>query len=251
MTEVAFIISATLAKAKLAIAIEKLKSGKWQSQPRHPAGSAQGGEWTTEQASSGSRSAPKPPEKPQSAEQNGPAASGPAASGPAAQKAAKVNLSARESEAMLGYTGAMFRTLNPRLRAGKGPLAEDKTDLKHMDAAFAKASTAEDMVVYRGVTGDFFQKLTVGSEFVDGGFVSTTSDLKAARNFLRGDRSENVLMEIKVPKGSKAISLGDIGAFAKTEQEILLNRGGKFRVIEQQKATRTRPAKVVMEYVDA
>lgn len=243
---VAVLISAALAKAKLAIAIEKVKSGKWQSQPRHPAGSAQGGEWTTEQASSGSRSAPKQPEEPQSAEQNGPTASG-----PAAQKAAKVNLSARESEAMLGYTGAMFRTLNPRLRAGKGPLAEDKTDLKHMDAAFAKASTAEDMVVYRGVTGDFFQKLTVGSEFVDGGFVSTTSDLKAARNFLRGDRSENVLMEIKVPKGSKAISLGDIGAFAKTEQEILLNRGGKFRVIEQQKATRTRPAKVVMEYVDA
>lgn len=164
--------------------------------------------------------------------------------GSKAHEAAKTQMDARETEAVKNYTGAMFRDVNPALRSGKPIPKKDRRDVDHMDAVFAKSSTKEPMTVYRGVSPDVAAKMQKGSSFKDGAFVSTTSDKSTAQSFARGG---GAVMEVRVPKGSKAVSVRDVSQFGKSEQEILLNRGGNYRVVDVKKATRTRPQTIVVE----
>lgn len=171
----------------------------------------------------------------------------PKAASDAAHAAATISLSAREVEAMQNYTGGMFQTLNPRLRAGKAASREDKADLQSMDAAFARAATKEPIVAYRGVSGDFAAKLKPGVTYTDGGFTSVSSDPKAADNFVRGDGS--ALLEVRVPKGSKAVSVKAFSQF-KGEEEIVLNRGGNYRVVDRINGDWKTPARIIVEYYE-
>lgn len=152
----------------------------------------------------------------------------------------------RQKEAFDNYAGSMFRDVNPRLRQGKPPSREDKKDVEEMDKVFASSSSSADVVVYRGVSSEAVEKMVPGSTFVDGGFVSTSSSKQTASNFARGDGS--AVMEIRVPKGSKAVSLINNGAFSKAEKEVLLNRGGKFKVVSFKKGNRFKPGNLVVEY---
>ncbi len=151
---------------------------------------------------------------------------------------ASVEMTPREVEAMQNYSGAMYKGLNERLRAGKGASRGDAADLKEMDKAFARASTVEPMTVYRGIGPEFAKQLKPGVSFTDGGFTSTTSSRDIAEGYSTFGGSGGAVMEVRVPKGAKAISLKDTSAFggktsvAKSEEEILLNRGGKYRVVE-------------------
>lgn len=149
---------------------------------------------------------------------------------------------------MINYSGAMYADLNTRLRQGKGPARADKADFDAMDQAFSKAGTTEDMTVYRGVGGSFVQQLVKGTSYTDGGFTSVTSSQSIADNFARGDEGEAIL-EIRVPKGSKAISVKDFSQFGKAEQEIVLNRGGRFTVTDRIEGKKGKPARIIVEYI--
>jgi hypothetical protein len=164
--------------------------------------------------------------------------------------AAKVDISSREKEALQNYTGAMYRDMNPKLRAGKAVSKEDKEDLAHLDAVFSKAKTTEPMTVFRGIGSDFADTLTKGGSFSEGAFMSTSSDKKTASVFT-GSGRDRTIMEINVPTGSSAISANDFSQFGskggKGENEIILNRGQKYKVVDIKEATRTMPRRVLVE----
>jgi len=163
---------------------------------------------------------------------------------------AKVDMSSREKEALQNYTGAMYRDMNPKLRSGKPVSKEDKEDLNHLDAVFSKAKTTAPMTVFRGVGSDFADTLTKGGAFSDGAFMSTTTDKKTASVFT-GSGRDRTIMEINVPTGSSAISANDFSQFGskggKGENEIILNRGQKYKVVDIKEATRTMPRRVIVE----
>lgn len=152
--------------------------------------------------------------------------------------ASSVEMSPREVEAMKNYSGAMYQDLNSRLRKGKGASKGDAEDLKQMDKVFERASTKEPINVYRGVSPEMVAKLKPGATFTDGGFSSTTASRDIAEGYSSFGGPGGAVMEIKVPKGSKAVSLKDTSSFGgsssstRSEEEILLNRGGKFKVVE-------------------
>lgn len=165
-----------------------------------------------------------------------------------AHAASSLSFTAREIEAFGNYTGAMYKTVNPRLRAGKSVSSDDKEDLAIMDKAFAKASLSQAVTVYRGLAPEIASKLTVGSSFKDGGFTSTSTDKDIGRMYTNIGGGGSALMEIRVPKGAKAISVKSASQFTK-ENEILLNRGSSFRVVGEKAATRLRPRTLIVEMV--
>lgn len=175
-------------------------------------------------------------------------------SGRQAQSASKLDMTPEERQSMKEYTGAMYRTVNSALRSGKPIPRGDRKDVERMDRAFARASTKEPMTVYRGISKDFSDKLLEGATFKDPGFSSSTSNKNTAEAFSHFSGSKGAVMEIRVPKGSKAISLENISAFggatsnASSEGEILLNRGGTYRVVKVIPGTRTRTQKIIVEY---
>lgn len=160
------------------------------------------------------------------------------------------DLSNEEKIALLNYTGAMFRSLNPRLRADKNASRDDKTDLKLIDNAFKKSKISQTCKVFRGISGDILNELRNFKEnqiFVEKAFMSTTTDKKTAWSFARG--SSQGLLEIIIPTGTHVISVKNISQF-KNENEILINRGSKFKIIKYLKRTRIRLETFVIEILN-
>lgn len=177
-----------------------------------------------------------------------------AAKGKAAHKAASVDLDSNQVDAIKEYTGNMYLTVNPKLRAGKPVSKADAKELKLIDDAFAKAKTTEDIEVYRGISGDamkHYQHLKPGDSFKDSAFVSTSTDKDTADNFSRGDGK--AIMQVRVPKGSKAISVDSLSVFKKggnvtrSENEILLDRNSSFKVVSIKPGKHGGPATIIVE----
>ena len=99
---------------------------------------------------------------------------------------------------------------------------------EHIDSAIAKHTTKEDAHVWRGIHGKIIKtlKLNPGDEFHDKGFVSTSFHPAEAKSF----SSDNHVMRIYLPKGSKALHLNShkIG-WEQKEDEVLLPRNSKFK----------------------
>lgn len=155
------------------------------------------------------------------------------------EKSLKSPLSAQESTALSLYSTEDFGAINHGLRSGEiGPF--EQTIVDSMDSAFKKASLAEPATAYRGIDAGVwaraFGNLKPGDTIEDKAFASTSTDAGAA------DRFGGHVMEIRVPKGYPAISMGDLSKETRTEEsELLLDRGTKFRIVS------TSGNKTVME----
>lgn len=99
--------------------------------------------------------------------------------------------------------------------------------IKGLEEAFKTApKLQENLTVYRGITGDIVGKLKKGQTFTDKGYMSTSLTQRAGSFFAF---ETGALLEISVPKGTKAILpskyFGRPG-----EREVLLDKGQSLRV---------------------
>lgn len=141
------------------------------------------------------------------------------------------NYTSDKADFKKGIFKPAYQEINSSLRKDGSVSESHKKTVEILDKTFQKASSLEDFTVYRGVSEDFANKLKSGTSFYDKGFVSTTSDKNIAGEF---SGSKGVLMEISVPKGSKAISLAKSSKHPE-EKEILLNRNGKYKITGESK----------------
>jgi len=137
-------------------------------------------------------------------------------------------------------------SINNALRLGGDA---DKAILAAMDGAFARAAITKPITVYRGVGEDaksFYHTLKLGDVIADPAFVSTSTSRVISLKSYKGGEPGGTIMEIRVPEGTKAISIKSISA-APWEQEILFNRGTRLRVIDIDDSGDNR--KMIMEVV--
>lgn len=116
--------------------------------------------------------------------------------------------------------------MNHHLRFGKKASPEAKKYISDIDKAMEDGPRVpKDAVVHRQVSSEFLNSgaFEQGGEFSDKGYISTTIMKGAIGN-------ENI--EIRIPKGSKGLYLEGLTDW-EGEQELLLPRDSKFRVIEK------------------
>jgi phage gp29-like protein len=120
------------------------------------------------------------------------------------------------------YNSMIYKTLNRGLRRG-GPPSET---VLLLDKAMNEASPLKrPILVHRGLAR-LPKVMKEGSEFTDKGFVSTTSDMAVALHF---KRKAGFIVRIAIPAGHRVLAMGHAtGNY--DEEEILLPRGGRFRV---------------------
>lgn len=139
-----------------------------------------------------------------------------------------------QREAVIKYTGRYFRKMNGWLRGvipeKKFSSAEELEKIKQLildcEAALAKSELPDDILVHRQVGRemvDLYKKAPKGI-FHDEGFTSTTP--------IKGSYGEAIDIEIKVPAGKGAGMWIEPISMCKDENEFLLNRGTKFKVVE-------------------
>jgi hypothetical protein len=154
-----------------------------------------------------------------------------------------------ESQSIFLYTagsGAINDSLRGKEYKGTNNLSEEK--IKEVDTNLQTAMDNNllntDLIVYRGFkdTNNIFDfnKDLIGMEFEDKGYVSTSSEKITAMNFSHTDETDlkyAVRMKIRMSKGLKALSVRSHSRFP-DENEILINKGSKFRVVKQDRNNR-------------
>jgi len=153
----------------------------------------------------------------------------------------------------------MFKT-----RAGNG--ITDKESVAALDKAMKHDSAVlkEGVVVHRAWSGSGANK-EVGKVFTDKGFTSTAVVKSEIGDFAATYGNNQTTVEIRVPKGARAIYLGkDKSPVERSwdekkgrlhnrwyagSTELLLDRGTRYRVISSDKTGGTRARHVVLEVV--
>lgn len=128
--------------------------------------------------------------------------------------------------------------------------------VRALDAAIDKAPPLkEPATVLRGIQFDtaenaakFLASAKPGAEFQDHAYVSTTLSGDYAKEFFGVKSTSNVEMEIRLPAGTKAAYMGGGDPTFEKEQELLLQRGAKFRVTSVGEGA-AGGRRIVVEYV--
>lgn len=138
-------------------------------------------------------------------------------------------LSGKEKDAIETYVGHEHEVLNRALRAGEGMTDWARDIVKNLDSAIEKGRTDRDVVTHRGVTHkDVIDQIVnnVGGTFKDAGYHSTSVDVDAAGHFAAG----KMLLNVHVPKGSRAAYVGVLRMQNHQEREMILPRGSRYRI---------------------
>lgn len=145
--------------------------------------------------------------------------------------------------ALGAYETEGYRAINGALRTGnmKGSVDQNrgedgivKTSIREnvrgLDALMRDSVVSRDIMVHRGVRS--LESLGLdpdinleGLEWADPAYSSTSTDRGRAAQFARNYGQDSALLNIFVPKGTHGINLGY------DEQEVLLDRGYRFRVV--------------------
>lgn len=145
-------------------------------------------------------------------------------------------LTGAEKKAALRYSGSSYSEINANLRKGGAPSTHD---LK-LDKAISKAPAPKDMLVHRGLSGEFsknmFANLKPGDQYVEKAYTSTSAGNSAAFG-------GSVALRITVPKG---YPIAPIPSHHENEREYLLRRNTKYQVTKIEKSGNTVVAHVTV-----
>jgi hypothetical protein len=140
-------------------------------------------------------------------------------------------------KAIKGYYDGDFTEMNTALREGRADKSKLKDTINDFRSAFHEVGheLQKDVTVYRVVKKMPFNVSSLGAEFHDKGFVSTTADKSVANGLgAGGDTSERRIFSIRVPKGMMVIA--GMGG-RDTSKEVTLPDGLRFKVVSVGKKT--------------
>lgn len=149
-------------------------------------------------------------------------------------------MSEQQLDAITTYTGASYTLINGNLRGEKQSFAESAQAqqlISRIDAGMKHAKVGQDTYVMRGLGRTVTEKLrtaNVGMVLHESGYGSSSTKFQVARDFSKTFSDDDgyrvyPVMQIKVPKGLRALSVQSISNVA-SEDEILLPRRTKMRL---------------------
>lgn len=158
-----------------------------------------------------------------------------------------VDVSPKEARAVQGYVRTS-EEINRTLTGSESLLDPQKSEIlgrvNTITKAIKRSPLPADLVTYRGVDPVIAQKMAeklgvdslrsndaIGKVYNAKEFLSTSTNIDEAKKFTRGNRGH--LLEIRTKEGRKGLPL-DSTLNTVEHNELLLQRGGKFRIVQQQ-----------------
>jgi hypothetical protein len=155
-------------------------------------------------------------------------------------KGGSSTLNTKQQEALKAYVGADYDTINRSLRKQELFSAHTAETIQQLDSLMVPS--AKETTVYRLVPEDRFTDLKAGDTFLDRAFLSTTKNSSNFDEIAEGldyDGRDYNVIHIQVPKGTPGVDVNRaMASFMDLEdsgyaheQEIILGRGRKFKVL--------------------
>lgn len=146
------------------------------------------------------------------------------------------NLSKSEREALSEYTQGGYLSINCNLAEGIVPEYTES-----INKSINKYTIDSNIISYRGTNEKYYKNYKVGDIFEGKVFYSTSVNYDQAKIFAdditeySDDGSRGIILEIKVPKGSKALYIGKNtdykpDGFTVNEYELLLSNKSKYKI---------------------
>jgi hypothetical protein len=169
----------------------------------------------------------------------------------------------RQAHYLREFSGPGSHSINETLQKGeayklrKHPNDFDARMLKNLDQAMKRSTINRKETLYTGL--DFkrslqFNDSNIGDIITYQRFTSTSRDIDQAEKFAESgyrqdvnNKIEKTVLEIEVPSGTHGIDMvpfAELGSYKEKENEILLDRGLSFEVIDKYKKDNTNIIKV-------
>ncbi|KKN18321.1 hypothetical protein LCGC14_0956860 [marine sediment metagenome] len=136
------------------------------------------------------------------------------------------NLDDTERRGLQNYTSNTYHEMSDYLRKGEEPWGDTKVQVRALSEALDRSRIPENVMTYRGISEETFEKLMVigeGGIYTDKGFISTSINKQFGTGW------KLAYIEIKVPKGIRGASIAQESNHS-IEAELLLQRGTQFRI---------------------
>lgn len=141
------------------------------------------------------------------------------------------NLTSDEKDAMYEYAMGGYQDVNDFLNGKFEGYENTKDFVNQIDNAMSKYLLNKDIISYRGTNGKYYEDYKVGDIFSEKMYYSTSLNKNIAQGFA-DDKDNAIIAEIRVPKGTKSIYIGDNTEY-EFEAELLLGRDLSYKVIEK------------------
>lgn len=134
-----------------------------------------------------------------------------------------------EKNAIDEYSLGAYQDVNDYLN-GKYPEYKYGDDIvSKIDSCMSKYELKDNITTYRGTYKKYYENLKVGNEFNLEMYTSTSLNENIAKTFAE-DKENAIMLEIKVPKKTKCLYIGNNSAY-EFEAELLLARNLKYKVV--------------------
>lgn len=140
-------------------------------------------------------------------------------------------LTSSEKEAMYEYTMGAYQDVNDYLNEKYEGFNGINDMIKDIDNSMSKYNLNTDIITFRGTNSNHYSNYKVGDIFSEKMYYSTSLNKNIAQTFA-DDKNNAIIVEIKVPKGTKSIYVGDNTNY-EFEAELLLSRNLSYKVIEK------------------
>jgi SPP1 gp7 family putative phage head morphogenesis protein len=112
------------------------------------------------------------------------------------------------------------------------PFVQDAID--DIEQAMDKFSSGYNMTLFSGTNRAHYEGWKAGETHNIAGYVSTSVTRKPAERFYKREekRGNPLMLEIRAPKGTRGIYIGDNTGFPHSQNEFLLGKGLRYQVID-------------------
>lgn len=144
--------------------------------------------------------------------------------------------SSEHKAAIKNYSGGGHKPINWALRGQREHTAETRQHVAVLDNLIDKSPLPAPTTLYRGISGMEAKRIVEmkprpGAILHDPGFASTSTDVGVARRFA-AQSAVGVVMEVRAPKGTKALDISKLSDAPSDEKETLLARDSHFKVVK-------------------
>lgn len=153
------------------------------------------------------------------------------------------NMNLLEKTMMADYTTGGYKTINSYLIGKHKPndVMFMNKEIEVIDNLMSKSTIDSNIIAYRGTKAAHYASYKVGDEFIEDVYYSTSLKQSTAEEFAfkykgmndNGEVYDNSMMvEIRVPKDTKGLYIGENGDY-RQEYELILSRKLKYKVISK------------------
>jgi hypothetical protein len=145
------------------------------------------------------------------------------------------SLASSQRNSLHDYATFFYHQINGALHGIEPMNIFIKEKIDDIESSMDKFSVNYNMTLFSGTNREHYRDWKAGETRTIDGYVSTSATRKPAEIFYKREEKRGnipLMLEIRAPKGTRGLYIGDNTGFRSPQNEFLLGKGLRYRVID-------------------